>query len=370
MELKRNNKGITLIALVITIIVLLILAGISIATLTGNNGILTRAKDAKETTEYKSAEEKVNLAVIGAIAQDNGILKIPTLRTEVENSYSGTVEGNSFPVQVTIDGKTFTVDGDGNVTNYNKKSLEELKEIIEKEPNDCMIDENGNVFPNDKWYYEITGQDTASIISDEDNYCYENAYKGEITEDGKIMYEIPVYIKENDNIYIVNKIDANSYGLFGKYVGEFKNIEKVKEIKIPESITYIGNATFYDCKGLIKIDIPSSVTSFGDGKYTFYNCSSLVSIDLPEGVTEIGSQMFFECANLKNVNIPSTLTSIESGAFYGCESLNNVTFENKEGWTVKESDSLDPEISINVDDPAINVKNLTDTYHLYKWNRK
>ena len=49
-ELKRRQTGITLIALVITIIVLLILAGVSIATLTGNNGILTQAKLAKENS--------------------------------------------------------------------------------------------------------------------------------------------------------------------------------------------------------------------------------------------------------------------------------------------------------------------------------
>ena len=47
---KQNIKGITLIALVITIIVLLILAGISIATLTGPNGLLTQANEAKNTT--------------------------------------------------------------------------------------------------------------------------------------------------------------------------------------------------------------------------------------------------------------------------------------------------------------------------------
>ena len=43
----KNNKGITLIALVVTIIVLLILAGVSIAMLTGDNGILTQGKNAK-----------------------------------------------------------------------------------------------------------------------------------------------------------------------------------------------------------------------------------------------------------------------------------------------------------------------------------
>ena len=50
-ERFKNNKAITLIALIVTIIVLLILAGVSIATLTGDNGLLTKAQEAKEATE-------------------------------------------------------------------------------------------------------------------------------------------------------------------------------------------------------------------------------------------------------------------------------------------------------------------------------
>ena len=55
----KNTKGITLIALVVTIIVLLILAGVSIAMLTGNNGVLTQAKSAKENTRVGEVQEKV-----------------------------------------------------------------------------------------------------------------------------------------------------------------------------------------------------------------------------------------------------------------------------------------------------------------------
>ena len=58
---KQKNKGITLIALVITIIVLLILAGVTIAALSGDNGILTRAKEAKEKTEQAQKEEESTL---------------------------------------------------------------------------------------------------------------------------------------------------------------------------------------------------------------------------------------------------------------------------------------------------------------------
>ena len=112
---KEAQKGITLIALVITIIVLLILAGVSIAMLTGQNGILTQANNAKNETELASAKEKVELAVIGAISQTrDGTLTVGKLRTELAN-YGGTVEGDTFPVTAKVDGKSFTVDANGNV---------------------------------------------------------------------------------------------------------------------------------------------------------------------------------------------------------------------------------------------------------------
>ena len=61
MKKEKQEKGITLIALVITIIVLLILAGVTIAALSGDNGILTRAKEAKEKTEQAQKEEESTL---------------------------------------------------------------------------------------------------------------------------------------------------------------------------------------------------------------------------------------------------------------------------------------------------------------------
>ena len=112
----KEKKGITLIALVITIIVLLILAGVSIAMLTGQNGILTQAQNAKTTTANKSAEEKVKLAVMAARSQsEDASLDVEKLTTEVTTNYGGQVEGGAFPATVTIDGKSFTVDSDGNV---------------------------------------------------------------------------------------------------------------------------------------------------------------------------------------------------------------------------------------------------------------
>ena len=71
-EKQKEIKGITLIALVITIIVLLILAGISISMLTGNNSILNKAGEAKELTLEAQEKERVELAYISAAMKKLG----------------------------------------------------------------------------------------------------------------------------------------------------------------------------------------------------------------------------------------------------------------------------------------------------------
>ena len=122
---EKANSGITLIALVITIIVLLILAGVSIAMLTGQNGILTQAQNSKTTTEYKSAEEKVKLAIMAARSQsETGALDADKLIAEITNNYGGTASktNDGFPVNTTVDGKNFSIDEDGNITANNSGS--------------------------------------------------------------------------------------------------------------------------------------------------------------------------------------------------------------------------------------------------------
>ena len=79
LKFKKNRKGITLIALVITIIVLLILAGVTIATLTGDNGILIRAKETKDKTELTTEKEAIVLSFMSREI-DN--------QTELDNKYN------------------------------------------------------------------------------------------------------------------------------------------------------------------------------------------------------------------------------------------------------------------------------------------
>ena len=69
---NKRNKGITLIALAVTIIVMLILAGVTMATLTGENGIITQAKKSKEASKKAEADEKANLANMAAMMENGG----------------------------------------------------------------------------------------------------------------------------------------------------------------------------------------------------------------------------------------------------------------------------------------------------------
>ena len=112
LKIKKDMKGITLIALVITIIVLLILAGVSIAMLTGQNGILTQSQNAKEQTENSNNWEQVKLAVTAGKLEN--ITKGTDLNTAIQNELrktdsATTVTGETEEKEITYFGKVYNV---------------------------------------------------------------------------------------------------------------------------------------------------------------------------------------------------------------------------------------------------------------------
>ena len=114
---KNQTKGITLIALVITIIVLLILAGISISMLSGNNSILQKATDAKTLTGVGREKETVALAYNSALAKkvSNGNSSAVTdseLNDELDSS-EATASGNPIIVTFTKSGNAYEIDSNG-----------------------------------------------------------------------------------------------------------------------------------------------------------------------------------------------------------------------------------------------------------------
>ena len=104
----KNVKGITLIALVITIIVLLILAGVTIATLTGDNGILTKANEAKTITNEKDEEEQIEIGYTEYLMADQTGKKVGF---EVSGADVTGKEGD-WKIQFKKTGKEYYFDGE------------------------------------------------------------------------------------------------------------------------------------------------------------------------------------------------------------------------------------------------------------------
>ncbi len=122
---KFFNKGITLIALVITIIVLLILAGIAIATLTGENGILNKANQASEETLKAQIKEEIELAIIEIQAEEISEGRKVTLETLANGQLTNKLQNLTATLQNNeiigaYKGYDYTIDDKFKVTIGNK----------------------------------------------------------------------------------------------------------------------------------------------------------------------------------------------------------------------------------------------------------
>ena len=114
MRKLKQNKGITLIALVITIVVMLILAGVSISMLFGSNGIINRAKEAKEASEKQSIIENIKFDIatkqtknLGSIDEDEFLEILNKYGTISEDENIITTSKGNYQIKISeiYDGK-------------------------------------------------------------------------------------------------------------------------------------------------------------------------------------------------------------------------------------------------------------------------
>ena len=150
-EKSKSTKeiGITLIALVITIIVLLILVGVTIATLTGDNGILTRANDARERTAEANAREQVQIAVQGSY-DETGKINMDDLNTElsrIDDLTSGTPI-SSLPATVVVDGYEILIGANGSVGEVIRMEEYQTAETKPYLPNNSFTQVEGTSLEN------------------------------------------------------------------------------------------------------------------------------------------------------------------------------------------------------------------------------
>ena len=133
----KEQKAITLVALVITIVILLILAGISIQAIT-NTGLFENAKRAAEESKYANAEEKVKMAVMASY-DENASLNKDLLKDSLNkiDGINPKVTEVTWDLKVNVDGYEFTITEVGTVTCVGRKDQEKLPENSKDNPQDA-----------------------------------------------------------------------------------------------------------------------------------------------------------------------------------------------------------------------------------------
>ena len=218
---RTKQNGITLIALVITIIILLILAGITIAAVTSDNGIIKNANNAKEQTEISNEKEVVDRATIQAMSNNKrGNLVEDELQKQLDNIAGKNKTclinglGEHIIVKFTDSDRYYLVDIDGNVKEYDyKQSIEYYANNGELKVGD-YIDYNIENYKNDGLF---------AIDSTESGYTTEQIFNVKnytgtwrILYNGTENYGIQIIsnsnvLGENEKIKFTGKTGYNNF---------------------------------------------------------------------------------------------------------------------------------------------------------------
>ena len=271
---RIKTEGITLIALVITIIVLLILAGVSIATLTGDNGLLTKASQTKIAMEQGEVEDQIRILVSEYTIEKNEGIEDDFITWLQDKSI---LEENDKINIEALTGKTMST-GNGTATDTGGTDVYKLEKVIETSKlastGEILLastetgSDNYNVV-----YYDQEGDkeiiDTFSLDSSSGESTYPEASPEDIfwineNSEGNITIH-RILVDNNPEPYLI------LYGITDVVIPKF--IEEKKVVGIEESAVYYCN--------IKSIVIPYSVKVIED--MAFNSCSDLTLISFPEG---------------------------------------------------------------------------------------
>ena len=280
---QNKTKGITLIALIVTIIVLLILAGISIATLTGDNGVLKSTLSAKEKAEISNEKEILEVATVQAMGRDRaGIVTKIRLQTALdENTSEGitNVEEDEEILLTTFvqSGRIYEVDKDGNIK-YLGKEEELLSQVtIEASP-------QSNTTPELVQNIELTVKSIVSIPDENVTlvYAWSNSENTKPEESSYTKATLTGTSKVRKAQVSSNDTEEGNYYLWAKVIiGENEIEEEFGSYAIKDHTTLVATSTEYNSTSsflgntIIKRNQIESVTiakTFGTHSLSDENC--------------------------------------------------------------------------------------------------
>ena len=107
----------------------------------------------------------------------------------------------------------------------------------------------------------------------------------------------------------------------------FKGCTALTGVALPDSLTALGYGVFRDCSALTAAEFPAGIApvSWSSGSSMLRNCTSLRSVKLPKTVSSLGDYFFAGCTALERIVLPDSVTEIGSNLFNGCTALTDVT---------------------------------------------
>lgn len=324
----KNKKGITLIALVVTIVVLLILAGVSVSVVADKNGIIQNSQETKEQTRAAMVEKERDLWKLeGQIYQSDSekeTLEKVLERLEKENTITKEEKQAILETgEVTIAGKTIIfIDGtivacgneedsaDGSFlgnTSIKRGDIEQINIITALNGHDA----------NDEKTWDISERKNGRYLAwyeDKDN---NNFWEVTIAGNGRVK---------------LNKSAKLLFKALGTYAGkiEMNGIENLDTSEVTDMSYMFTDGSQYTDLDLSSFDTSNVTTMSG----MFLNCSKLTNLNLAnfdtKNVVKL-TNLFNGCSAIENINLSSFDTSnvTKMYAMFGnCENLKNVNLKN------------------------------------------
>ena len=325
MERLKINKGITLVALTVTIIVLLILGGVTVVGLKGDNGILNSAGYAKLLSELSGYKEEVDLFKANKEAENkkfNGESLTAGKDTINYNTKKQEETGNIKTIITDISDKYFSnleiIKGELLLKTKDKQLIKAAKQVgIEINPYD--ITDEGELLSSEGNLLLLDNEGTLTLPDSVKKIGY-GAFSG---LEGLRKIIIPASVTEIEGYAFSNNKTLETVVIQGNLtsIGEyaFDGANKLTQINLPDSIRYMGFRSFRET-ALTEVKIPKSMRII-DGEV--FISAKIKSVIIQEGVETISFNAFYNTL-LEKINFPSTLKELDNSAFGFCSNLSEI----------------------------------------------
>ena len=317
----RNKRGITLIALVVTIVVLLILAGVSLNLVLGNNGIIAKSKDARDRTKLAVYTEEINLIAsaeetsykLEEISYDQ---MVQNVKSNIEaKKYVEQVNQKSVSIGTTLEATTdlgmitVVLSKDGVTVSEGEITL---PEAADARIFNYAVTDDGNI--------EIKGFNLDNLEYDIISGCSE-----------LYSYNTTVEIKNMQTLCIPEIIEGKSVTKVA-FAYNIYNGEEVRGLGVPR----YGSWTWLGVCGVNTIIFPDTAKIMGECDDAFIDVNQVI---LNNGLETIESDAFFNMEKLETVTIPESVATVGYNAFSTFGDDQSITIyvpfkygEKPEGW--------------------------------------